>query len=38
MTEALRDPRGIELVIHQDVRVAAMPLVLEAQKKALILP
>ncbi len=35
MTEALRDPRGIELVIHQDVRVAAMPLVLEAQKKGL---
>lgn len=35
MKKALQDPRGVELVIHQDVRSAAMPLILEAQKKGL---
>lgn len=35
MLEALKDKRGIELVIHQDVRGAAMPLIVQAKRQGL---
>lgn len=35
MLEALKDQRGVELVIHQNVRGAAMPLIVQAQRKGL---
>ncbi|NMA60521.1 MAG: YueI family protein [Firmicutes bacterium] len=35
MLEALKDKRGIELVIHQDARGAAMPLIVQAKRQGL---
>lgn len=35
MMEALKDPRGVELVVHQNVRGAAMPLIIQAQRQNL---
>lgn len=35
MTDALKDSRGVELVIHQDARGAAMPLIIEARRRNL---
>lgn len=35
MSNALKDPRGIELVIHQEARGAAMPLIVEARRRGL---
>lgn len=35
MAEALGDRRAVELVIHQDARGAAMPLVVQARRKGL---
>lgn len=35
MSDALKDPRGVELVIHQEARSAAMPLIIEARRSGL---
>ena len=35
MTSALKDPRGVELVIHKKARAQAMPLIVEARKTGL---
>ncbi|NMB00542.1 MAG: YueI family protein [Firmicutes bacterium] len=35
MEDSLKDRRGIELVIHQKARTAAMPLIVEARKRGL---
>lgn len=35
MQKALEDKRGIELVIHQEARGAAMPLIVQARRKGL---
>ena len=35
MVKALEDKRGVELVIHQDARGTAMPLIVKAQRKGL---
>lgn len=35
MEEALKDPRGVELVIHKKARTRAMPLILQARKQNL---
>ncbi|MDI9422127.1 MAG: YueI family protein [Bacillota bacterium] len=35
MTSALKDPRGVELVIHKKARAQAMPLIVDARKTGL---
>ena len=35
MKKALEDPRGIELLVHQDVRGVAMPLIVLARRQGL---
>ncbi|HHY09549.1 MAG TPA: YueI family protein [Firmicutes bacterium] len=35
MSKAVLDPRAVELVIHQDARQDAMPLMIQARKKGL---
>ncbi len=35
MVKALKDKRAVELVIHQNARGTAMPLIIEAQRKGL---
>ena len=35
MEEALRDSRGVELVIHKKARTRAMPLIVQARKQGL---
>jgi uncharacterized protein YueI len=35
MEDAMKDPRGVELVIHKRARTRAMPLVVQARKQGL---
>ncbi|HHT43782.1 MAG TPA: YueI family protein [Firmicutes bacterium] len=35
MAEALKDPRAVELLIHQEARGAAMPLIVESRRRNL---